>query len=132
MHGGRISSRNASRRVVACCAVALGLEVLAAFMQPYASWIPTLQVGLAAAYVVAIYLTALHRIPKAARSGQSAMNVTGSCLGANHHGCEQHISCPCFCHDNHIKRMMAWPADVVAPDRFRCLPNPERVRHRMV
>jgi hypothetical protein len=113
MHGGRISSRNAARRVVAFCAVALGLEVLAAFLQPFASWIPTLQVVMAAAYVVAIYLTALHRIPKATRSVRSAMNVTGSCLSANHNHCEQHLACPCFCHDNHIKRMMAWPTDAM-------------------
>jgi hypothetical protein len=113
MHGGRISSRNAARRVVAFCTIALGLEVLAAFLQPFASWIPTLQVVLAAAYVVAIYLTARHRIPKATRSGQSAMKITGSCLSANHGGCEQHLSCPCFCHDDHIKRMIFWPTDAV-------------------
>ena len=93
--------------------MALGSEVVAAFLQPFASWIPTLQVVMAAAYVLAIYLIARHRIPKVARSGQSAMNVTGNCLSANHNGCEQHLSCPCFCHDNHIKRMMAWPADAV-------------------
>jgi hypothetical protein len=110
MHGGILSSRNAARRVIAFCAVALGLEVLAAFLQPFASWIPTLQVGMAAAYVVAIYLIARHRIPKALRPVHSVMKVTGSCLSANHASCEQHISCPCFCHDNHIKRMMAWPA----------------------
>jgi hypothetical protein len=98
---------------VAICAVALGMEVLAAFMQPFASWIPTLQVVMAAAYVLAIYLIALHRIPKVARSVQSAMNVTCSCLSANHNGCEQHLRCPCFCHDNHIKRMMAWPTGTV-------------------
>jgi hypothetical protein len=113
MHGGRISSCNAARRVVVCCAVALGLEVFAAFLQPFASWVPTVQVVLAATYVVAIYLTARRRIPKATRSGQSAMNVTGSCLSTNHNGCEQHVTCPCFCHDDHIKRMMAWPADAM-------------------
>ncbi len=113
MHGGSSSSQRAARRVVAFCAIALGSEVIAAFLQPFASWIPTLQVVTAAAYVLAIYLIARHRIPRAARSGQSAMHVTGSCLSANHNGCEQHLRCPCFCHDNHIKRMMAWPADAV-------------------
>jgi hypothetical protein len=113
MHGGHISSSNAARRVVLFCTLALGLEVVAAFLQPFASWIPTFQVGMAAAFVAAIYLIARHRIPKAARSGQSVMKVTGSCLSANHDGCEQHLSCPCFCHDDHIKRMMAWPAGVV-------------------
>ena len=115
MHGGSTSSRSAARRVVAFCAIALGLEVVAAFLQPFANWIPTLQVVMAVAYVLAIYLIARHRIPKAARSARSAMNVTGSCLSANHNGCEQHLTCPCFCHDNHIKRMMAWPADAMVP-----------------
>lgn len=99
--------------MVAFCAIASGLEVIAAFLQPMASWIPTFQVAMAAAYVVAIYGIALLRIPKAARSMQRAMNITGSCLSANHDGCDQHLTCPCFCHDNHIKRMMAWPVDAV-------------------
>jgi hypothetical protein len=116
VYGGSISSRSAARRVVAFCAIALALEVVAAFLQPIASWMPTVQVALAAAYVAAIFGIALHRVPRAARSVQSAMKITGSCLSANHDGCGQHLACPCLCHDNHIKKMMAWPANEVLAD----------------
>jgi hypothetical protein len=114
MYGGNTSSSNAARRVVAFVAIALGLEVVAAFLQPLASWIPTVQIALGVAYVVAIYGVALKRVPQAARSFQSAMKITGSCLSANHGGCGHHLSCPCFCHDNHIKQMMARPAAVIS------------------
>jgi hypothetical protein len=102
--------------VVAFVATALTLEVIAAFLQPMASWIPTLQVALAAAAVAAIYGIARYRIPTAARSMKRIMSITGSCLSANHDGCGEHLACPCSCHDDHIKRMMAWPVTVVSFD----------------
>ena len=113
MYGGTTSPNRAVQRVVALCGVALGLEVLAAFLQPFAHWIPQAQLAVATSYAVAIYFIARHRIPKAARHEQSPFKVTGSCLSANHHGCGQHCECPCYCHDNHIKRMMVWPASSI-------------------
>jgi hypothetical protein len=116
MYGGNTSSSSAARRVVAFVATALALEVIAAFLQPLASWIPTLQVAIAAGVVAAIYGVARYRIPTTARSMKSIMNITGSCLSANHDGCGKHLACPCLCHDNHIQQMMARPAHVVKID----------------
>lgn len=114
MYGGSISSRHASKRLVAFCGLVFGLEVAAAFLLPYSQWIPKLQIALAIGYALFIYTVARSRIPKAVRHQQSVFKLTVDCICANHVRCTDHLVCPCGCHDNHIKRMMAWPAPVPA------------------
>jgi hypothetical protein len=112
VYGGSISSRNASRWLVALFGLVFGTEVASAYLFPHAGWIPKVQVALAVAYLVLVGVIARHRIPTAVRKQHSVFSLTVSCICANHFRCHEHLACPCACHDHHIKRMMAWPAPV--------------------
>jgi hypothetical protein len=96
--------------LAALCCIVFVAEVCAAALLPGEGWIPRLQIVLAITYGLGIYCLARHRIPVATRQGQSIFKLTAYCICANHFRCSDHLTCPCGCHDNHIKRMMAWPA----------------------
>lgn len=100
--------------MVVFCVLVFGVEIGASFWRPYAAWIPTAQIAVAAAFGALVVWLARRRIPEAVRKQQSILNLTVNCIYTNHLRCTEHIACPCGCHDNHIKRMVAWPAPAAA------------------
>ncbi len=100
--------------MITLCGLIFGLEIGAAFLRPYAAWIPTAQVAIGVTFAAGVVGAARRRIPHAVRKQQSILKLTVNCIYANHLRCLEHIECPCGCHDNHIKRMVAWPAPAAA------------------
>ena len=95
--------------------LALGIEVVAASLQPMTTWIATVQVAIAVVGLSGVFFIARSRVPKAVRSVGSTLKLTGRCLSANHDGCGQHLTCPCHCHDHYISDLMVMPTRVIDP-----------------
>ena len=105
--------------MVAFSTLVFGVEIGAIFWRPYSAWIPTAQLAVAVAFGAWVVSAAHRRIPQATRKQQSILKLTVNCICGNHLRCIEHIACPCGCHDNHIKRMVAWPAPAAASAGMR-------------
>lgn len=57
------------------------------------------------------------RMPKQLRSTKAAMRIALPCLVAHHENCDDHLQCPCKCHDMIIHTAIAtrWE-DLLRPE----------------
>lgn len=61
--------------------------------------VPVFVGSLAASAALVSTITARLRIPKQFRTLRAAMKVSLSCVHAGHMHCDDHLHCPCACHD---------------------------------
>lgn len=61
---------------------------------------PTTIIGMVAAAVAVVSIVvARHRIPKQFRSFGTSLKISLTCLHGSHVKCDDHLVCPCGCHD---------------------------------
>jgi hypothetical protein len=58
-----------------------------------------LALGICSVAAATSVLVALQRMPAQFRSLRTALRVSLPCLSAGHMRCDDHLACPCSCHD---------------------------------